>query len=150
MPQRAPSRRGEGRVAVDLLGYLPEQAVPQLQPYAQLVLVGALFPVAYKGKSVFKVPEGCAVTTLATRSRPRDCARRPGEGGRRAIPARRARGAFGSDAADWRFERKDDCANPLRTPAGERDLDRRRCNQWGTDLRPDRRCAGTRLAESHE
>jgi acetolactate synthase-1/2/3 large subunit len=61
--------RGEGRVAVDLLGYLPEQAVPQLQPYAQLVLVGALLPVttfAYKGKSVFKVPENCAVTTLAT------------------------------------------------------------------------------------
>jgi len=61
--------RGEGRVAVDLLGYLPEQAVPQLKPYAQLVLVGALFPVttfAYKDKSVFKVPESCAVTTLAT------------------------------------------------------------------------------------
>ena len=61
--------RGAGRVAVDLLGYLPEQAVPQLQPYAQLVLAGALFPVttfAYKGKSVFKVPESCAVTTLAT------------------------------------------------------------------------------------
>ncbi|UFX44463.1 acetolactate synthase large subunit [Bradyrhizobium sp. 41S5] len=61
--------RGEGRVAVDLLGYLPEQSVPQLQSYAQLILVGALFPVttfAYKGKSVFKVPESCAVTTLAT------------------------------------------------------------------------------------
>jgi acetolactate synthase I/II/III large subunit len=61
--------RGEGRVAIDLLGYLPEQSVPQLQSHAQLILVGALLPVttfAYKGKSVFKVPASCAVTTLAT------------------------------------------------------------------------------------
>jgi acetolactate synthase-1/2/3 large subunit len=61
--------RGEGRVHVDLIGYLPEQAVPQLQPYEQLVLVGALFPVttfAYKNKPVIKVPASCAVTTLAT------------------------------------------------------------------------------------
>jgi acetolactate synthase I/II/III large subunit len=61
--------RGEGRVAVELIGYLPEQAVPQLEPYAQLLLVGALFPVttfAYKGKPVIKVPATCQVTTLAT------------------------------------------------------------------------------------
>jgi acetolactate synthase I/II/III large subunit len=61
--------RGEGRVPVELIGYLPEQAVPQLQQYAQLILVGALFPVttfAYKGKPVIKVPASCHVTTLAT------------------------------------------------------------------------------------
>jgi len=61
--------RGEGRVSVELIGYLPEQAVPQLQKYEQLILVGALFPVttfAYKGKPVIKVPASCQVTTLAT------------------------------------------------------------------------------------
>ena len=61
--------RGEGRVPVELIGYLPEQAVPQLQEYAQLILAGALFPVttfAYKGKPVIKVPASCQVTTLAT------------------------------------------------------------------------------------
>jgi acetolactate synthase-1/2/3 large subunit len=49
--------------------YLPEQAVPQLQKYEQLILVGALFPVttfAYKNKPVIKVPASCHVTTLAT------------------------------------------------------------------------------------
>ena len=61
--------RGEGRVPVELIWYLPEQAVPQLQKYEQLILVGALFPVttfAYKGKPVIKVPATCLVTTLAT------------------------------------------------------------------------------------
>ena len=61
--------RGEGRVPVELIPYLPELAVPFLQQYAQLILVGALFPVttfAYQGKPVIKVPAGCQVTTLAT------------------------------------------------------------------------------------
>ncbi len=61
--------RGEGRVPVELIGYLPEQAIPQLQKYAQLILVGALFPVttfAYKGKPVIKVPASCQVTAMAT------------------------------------------------------------------------------------
>ena len=69
--ETTPSRlaRGEGRVPVELIGYLPEQAIPQLQKYEQLILVGALFPVttfAYKGKPVIKVPASCQVTTLAT------------------------------------------------------------------------------------
>jgi acetolactate synthase I/II/III large subunit len=61
--------RGEGRVPVEKIPYLPEDAVPFLQEYAQLILVGALFPVttfAYKGKPVIKVPASCQVTTLAT------------------------------------------------------------------------------------
>jgi len=61
--------RGAGRVPVEKIPYLPEDAVPFLQKYAQLILVGALFPVttfAYKGKPVIKVPASCAVTTLAT------------------------------------------------------------------------------------
>jgi len=61
--------RGEGRVPVEKIPYLPEQAVPFLQKYAQLILVGALFPVttfAYKGKPVIKVPADCQVTALAT------------------------------------------------------------------------------------
>ena len=66
-----PSRfaRGEGRVPVQLIPYLPEQAIPFLQKYAQLILVGARLPVttfAYKGKPVIKVPADCQVTTLAT------------------------------------------------------------------------------------
>jgi acetolactate synthase-1/2/3 large subunit len=61
--------RGEGRVSVEIIPYLPEQAVPFFQRYEQLVLVGALFPVttfAYKDKPVIKVPPGCQVTALAT------------------------------------------------------------------------------------
>jgi acetolactate synthase-1/2/3 large subunit len=69
--ETTPSRlaRGEGRVAVEKIPYLPEEAIPFLQKYAQLILVGALFPVttfAYKGKLVIKVPADCQVTTLAT------------------------------------------------------------------------------------
>ena len=69
--ETTPSRlaRGEGRVAVETNPYFPEQAIPFLQKYAQLILVGALFPVttfAYKGKPVIKVPADCQVTTLAT------------------------------------------------------------------------------------
>jgi acetolactate synthase-1/2/3 large subunit len=69
--ETTPSRfaRGEGRVPVEKIPYLPEDAVPFFQKYAQLILVGALFPVttfAYKGKPVIKVPAECQVTTLAT------------------------------------------------------------------------------------
>jgi acetolactate synthase-1/2/3 large subunit len=71
LAETTPSRlaRGEGRVPVEKIPYLPEEAVPFLQKYAQLILVGALFPVttfAYKGKPVIKVPADCQVTTLAT------------------------------------------------------------------------------------
>jgi acetolactate synthase-1/2/3 large subunit len=71
LAETTPSRfaRGEGRVPVEKIPYLPEDAVPFLQKYAQLILVGALFPVttfAYKNKPVIKVPADCQVTTLAT------------------------------------------------------------------------------------
>jgi acetolactate synthase I/II/III large subunit len=61
--------RGEGRVQVEKIPYLPEDAIPFFQKYEQLILVGALFPVttfAYKGKPVIKVPASCQVTALAT------------------------------------------------------------------------------------
>ena len=66
-----PSRfaRGEGSVPVRLIPYFLELALKFLEPYEQLILVGALFPVAtfaYQGKPVVKVPEGCEVSTLAT------------------------------------------------------------------------------------
>jgi len=69
--ETTPSRlaRGEGRVPVEKIPYLPEQAIPFLQKYAQLILVGALLPVttfAYKGKPVIKVPADCQVTAMAT------------------------------------------------------------------------------------
>jgi acetolactate synthase-1/2/3 large subunit len=69
--ETTPSRlaRGEGRVPFEKIPYLPEDAIPFLQKYTQLILVGALFPVttfAYKGKPVIKVPASCKVTTLAT------------------------------------------------------------------------------------
>jgi acetolactate synthase-1/2/3 large subunit len=73
--------RGEGRVPVQLIPYLPEEAVPFLKPYAQLILVGALFPVttfAYKGMPVIKVPQAAKrrlwqpwTTTYWLRSRSR-------------------------------------------------------------------------------
>ncbi len=69
--ETTPSRfaRGEGRVPVKLIPYLPEMADPFLEPYKQLILVGALVPVttfAYKDKPLSKVPQGCEVSTLAT------------------------------------------------------------------------------------
>ena len=69
--ETTPSRfaRGEGRVPVEKIPYLPEDAIPFFQKYQQLILVGALFPVttfAYKGKPVIKVPPDCQVTTMAT------------------------------------------------------------------------------------
>lgn len=71
LAETTPSRfaRGEGRVPVEKIPYLPEEAVPFLKKYAQLILVGARFPVttfAYKGKPVIKVSPDCQVTTLAT------------------------------------------------------------------------------------
>jgi len=71
LAETTPSRlaRGEGRVAVEKIPYLPEEAIPFFKKYAQLILVGALFPVttfAYKGKPVIKVPASCQVTALAT------------------------------------------------------------------------------------
>jgi acetolactate synthase I/II/III large subunit len=66
-----PSRlaRGEGRVPVEMIPYVLEMALKALEAYQQLVLVGALYPVAtfaYKGSPVVKVRPGCEVTTLAT------------------------------------------------------------------------------------
>jgi acetolactate synthase-1/2/3 large subunit len=61
--------RGEDRVAVELVPYLAEMAVPLLKQFAQLVLVGAMPPVstfAYEGVPVGKVPPGCRVTTFVT------------------------------------------------------------------------------------
>jgi acetolactate synthase-1/2/3 large subunit len=71
LAETTPSRlaRGEGRVPVEKIPYLPEQAIPFFQKYQQIILVGALFPVttfAYKGKPVIKVPPECQVTALAT------------------------------------------------------------------------------------
>jgi acetolactate synthase-1/2/3 large subunit len=69
--ETVPSRlaRGEGRVAVVKIPYLPEDAIPFFKNYEQLILVGALFPVttfAYKGKPTIKVPASCQVTAMAT------------------------------------------------------------------------------------
>ena len=66
-----PSRfaRGEGRVPVKLIPYLPEMAIPFLKEYQQILLVGALLPVTtfdYKDRPLVKIPPGCEVTTLAT------------------------------------------------------------------------------------
>ncbi len=66
-----PSRlaRGEGRVSIKLIPYFLELALHDLADYEQLVLAGALLPVAtfaYKDKPVLKIPETCRVMTLAT------------------------------------------------------------------------------------
>lgn len=71
LAETTPARlaRGEGRVPVKKIPYLPDEAMPALQKYEQLILVGALPPVAtfaYKGKPVTKLPPGCQVTAMAT------------------------------------------------------------------------------------
>jgi acetolactate synthase-1/2/3 large subunit len=61
--------RGEGRVRVVPIPYLLELALRLLEPYEQLILVGALCPVAtfaYEGQPVTKIPAACTVSTLAT------------------------------------------------------------------------------------
>jgi acetolactate synthase-1/2/3 large subunit len=61
--------RGAGIPSVERVNYVLEQAVAQLQEFRQLVLVGAVAPVAYfayPGKdSVFTSPE-CEIHTLAS------------------------------------------------------------------------------------
>jgi len=60
-------QRGAGRVPVQRLPYFAEQASALLEPYEQLVLVGASAPVsffAYPGKESWLVPEGCEMLTL--------------------------------------------------------------------------------------
>jgi len=61
-------QRGAGRVAVTRLPYFSEQAEEVLQPFEQLVLVGAAAPVsffAYPGKKSWLAPEDCEIFTLA-------------------------------------------------------------------------------------
>ena len=67
-----PSRhlsRGEGRPTVDLIPYEYEIGVKFLEPFEQLVFVGASFPVAtfaYKNKPTFKSPAGCELFAMAS------------------------------------------------------------------------------------
>ena len=59
--------QGSGVAAVPKLGYLAEQAQPQLEGSETLVLAGARWPVtffAYPGKPSDLVPEGCVVHRL--------------------------------------------------------------------------------------
>jgi acetolactate synthase-1/2/3 large subunit len=60
--------RGAGRVAVQRLPYLPEQATQVLKEFRQVILVGAPIPVsyfAYPGKSSALTAPDCVVATLA-------------------------------------------------------------------------------------
>ena len=60
--------RGAGRVATTPVPYIAEIAINTMSQYQQIVLVGAKKPlvsIAYKDKSVEKIPEQCTVTTLA-------------------------------------------------------------------------------------
>ena len=71
MGETFPSRlaRGEGRVQIQLVPYLPEMAQPFFAQYEQIVLVGALAPVstfAYQGAVMQKIPPQCEVATLAS------------------------------------------------------------------------------------
>jgi acetolactate synthase I/II/III large subunit len=67
-----PSRylsRGEGRPAVDPIPYEYEIGVKFLEPFEQLVFVGALFPVAtfaYRNKPTHKSRPGCDLFTMAS------------------------------------------------------------------------------------
>jgi acetolactate synthase-1/2/3 large subunit len=60
---------GAGRVRVDRLPYAVDNALAALKGVRQMILVGAKSPVsffAYPGKPSVLVPEGCAVTRLAS------------------------------------------------------------------------------------
>src|SRR5271157_985167 len=67
-----PSRRlsrGEGRPPVDMIPYEYEIGVKFLEPFEQLIFVGALFPVAtfaYKNKPTLKSPPGCDLFAMAS------------------------------------------------------------------------------------
>ena len=61
--------RGAGRVPVKRIPYVVEPGVEALKDFEQIILVGNQVPIptfSYKGKPLTKVPEGCAVKTLAT------------------------------------------------------------------------------------
>jgi acetolactate synthase-1/2/3 large subunit len=60
--------RGAGRPAVERIAYVVDQALEQLRPFGQLILVGAPAPVAffaYPGKPSVLTPEHCTIHTLA-------------------------------------------------------------------------------------
>lgn len=66
--------RGAGRVPVQRLPYVPEQAMETLKEFRQLILVGAPVPAsyfAYPGKSSLLAPPECTTHVLATPSE--DC-----------------------------------------------------------------------------
>jgi acetolactate synthase I/II/III large subunit len=61
--------RGAGRVPVERIPYVFEQAADLLKPFRHLILVGAPVPVTYfahPGKKASPVPEGCEIHTLST------------------------------------------------------------------------------------
>ena len=61
--------RGEGRPPVDPIPYAFEIGLRFLQPYEQLIFVGALFPVAtfaYKNKPTMKSPPGCDLFIMSS------------------------------------------------------------------------------------
>ena len=61
--------RGEGRVPITPVPYLPEQAQALLSQFTQVVLVGTAVPMstmAYQGKPVEKLPPNTTLVTLAT------------------------------------------------------------------------------------
>jgi acetolactate synthase-1/2/3 large subunit len=62
-------QRGAGRVPLTRIPYVVEAGVDALKDFEQIVLVGNQIPIptfSYKGKPLTKVPEGCAIKTLAT------------------------------------------------------------------------------------
>jgi acetolactate synthase-1/2/3 large subunit len=61
-------QRGEGRVPVQRMPYFAEQAAEALEPFEQLILLGAPAPVsffAYPDKESWLTPEHCGLITLA-------------------------------------------------------------------------------------
>ncbi|WP_323010904.1 acetolactate synthase large subunit [Paracoccus sp. (in: a-proteobacteria)] len=70
MAQQANARmqRGAGRVALDRVAYVIDQALANFDGTEQIVLIGASVPVgffAYPGKPGLMLPEGCRVIAMA-------------------------------------------------------------------------------------
>ena len=141
--------RGEGRVPVELIPYFPEDAIPFLNKYEQLILVGALYPVAtfaYHNKPVVKVPPGCEVTTLATVDHDilaalSDLAKAVGAPAQPATRQARTKGAMPAEGAD----RSGHWSERVYIAAGERDHCLRSHHNGRGNLCPHPRSQGSRF-----
>ena len=146
--------RGEGRPPVDPIPYEFEIGLKFLQPFEQLIFVGALFPVAtfaYKNKPTMKSPPGCDLFVMASVEQDltaalRSLAEASGRGRRGGAPSASHRGRGAKRRPDGRSHR----AVALHVDAGKRHSRRRSGDQWPADLRGDEGRSRARLSRPRQ